>query len=383
MKLGFFHDTPLIKSQGRYYSSGFGKEIWARYLEVFDEIVVSTRLIESDPSGLGISSAPRVSFAPIESYSSPLSLIRSFAQVSREIRERLENVDCAVVRLPSIIGWIASFEARKMNKPIVIELVGCPWDSYRHHSLSGLTLAPVAYFATRAAIRKAKFVIYVTQNFLQKRYPTTGKSVGISNVNISTDYSRLKNRLDKEKCRPTIIGSIGKIDLKYKGHRSTIEAISLLRRDGYDVEYEVVGPGNSKSLSELAGRLGVAGHVRFRGTFSRPEILEWLENIDIYVQPSLSEGLPRSVIEAMAHGLPTILSDVGGHPELVSREFLFSPGDSVELTKRIEKLIESDFNLVAEKNFAKSTEYDAKKLQEKRVNFLLNFKKYVLNSTVS
>jgi glycosyltransferase involved in cell wall biosynthesis len=68
---------------------------------------------------------------------------------------------------------------------------------------------------------------------------------------------------------------------------------------------------------------------------------------DIYVQPSLSEGLPNSLLEAMACGLPVVITRVGGMPEVVEdgvHGFVVSPGDVDGLVQALNKLL-SDISL--------------------------------------
>lgn len=390
MKAGFFHDSPLILNQGNFYSRTLSSDIWNRYLGTFDELLVSTRVLELDHKGMKISSHPKVSFNPISAYVNPVSLLTNFPTIVHQIRSTLSEVDCAVVRLPSVIGWVTCVVARRMKKPVLIELVGCPWDAYRFHSAQGVLMAPIGHVATRLAVLNSSFTIYVTQKFLQQRYPTKGKSVGVSNVNISTEPSRLDrrfSRINRMEDRKTlsrtsddriVLGSIGKVDLSYKGYKSALKAVSLLIQKGYNIEYEIVGPGEQGELRDFISRLGLAGRVRLNGSFSSSEVDAWFDTIDLYIQPSLTEGLPRSVIEAMAHGLPVILSKAGGQPELVDSEFLFKPGDSKALAERISSFINIDWVETARRNFEKSTEYELSELQARRECLLREFKTSVL-----
>lgn len=389
MKAGFFHDSPMVCVAGKYYSRNLSQEIWSRYLEVFDELVVSTRIFDASSDGLKLSNHPGVSFMPIRAYSTPGHILRRFPEMVREIRKSLAEVDCAIVRLPSMIGWLTCLLAKIDNKPVIIEMVGCPWDAYRHHSFKGKMLAPLGFAVTRFFVYFSPFTIYVTQDFLQTRYPTRGESIGISNVKISIRENLLTNRLakidrllEKKDATPRaksniVIGSIGQIDLRYKGHKSAIEAVSKLRQQGYNVEYQIVGPGNPESLEGTISDLGLEESIRLNGPYSSAKVDDWLRSIDLYVQPSLTEGLPRAVVEAMSHGLPVVLSNVGGHAELVSSEFLFPAGDASALAARLKAAIEGDWRAVSAMNFEKSTEYRTEKLQEKRVHFLSKFRSRV------
>ena len=90
------------------------------------------------------------------------------------------------------------------------------------------------------------------------------------------------------------------------------------------------------------------------------KLMDWLENdVNIYIQPSLQEGLPRSVIEAMSFGIPCLGSSIAGIPELLESNCLFSTKGNV--AKNIAQLL---MNMSVEdlceqgiRNFSKSKEY--------------------------
>ncbi len=176
MKAAFFHDAPLIYGQDeQVYSVGFTYKIWERYLPVFDSLVVSTRMRVDDSidgsltKNMKLSSGPRVEFRPISKYKKKSDRILSKKEISAQIRETLKQCDCAIIRLPSFIGGIACREAIKMNMPWAVEVVGCAWNSLWNHSIGGKILAPISYLKNKQCIAKAKYALYVTNEFLQKR----------------------------------------------------------------------------------------------------------------------------------------------------------------------------------------------------------------------
>lgn len=390
MKIGFFHDSQMVIDEGKFFSRTLHSEIWDRYLSVFDEISVSTRASNGERGDMGLSESPGVSFNPIYSYSGPAALIRRFPSMVREIQAALEQVDCAIIRLPSIIGWIAAAIAYKKKIPTLIEVVGCPWDAYRFHSAAGKILAPFGYLATRLALSRSKYALYVTQNFLQNRYPTPGEQQGVSDVNIVIIEDRLATRLARISAmtkpmgevnftsKPIVMGSIGRVDLSYKGHITAVRALAEVIEQGINLKYEIVGPGDQNAILEEVNKLGLQDYVTLMGAFSKAEVDNWLGSIDLYVQPSLTEGLPRSVVEAMSHALPVLLSNVGGHPELVFEDFIFPAGEEKVLAQKVIKLLENDFTEAAKRNFEKSREFDQASLQDRREQFLEKFKQSVL-----
>jgi len=101
-----------------------------------------------------------------------------------------------------------------------------------------------------------------------------------------------------------------------KGHTILLDALAKLRQSGLDFTVAFAGDGSLRTaLEERAAGLGLASRVRFLGQLD--EVGPWLQAADAVVLPSLWEGLPLTLLEAMARGRPVIASAVGGVPEAV------------------------------------------------------------------
>ena len=142
---------------------------------------------------------------------------------------------------------------------------------------------------------------------------------------------------------------------------------------GYDVEYHMAGGYNGTKhdyfLRDLAKELGVTDRVKFVGNLSADKMPEYYDSLDIYVQPSKQEGLPRAVIEAMSRGCPVIGTNIAGIPELISKICLFRKGSDTEVIKAVERVLGTDLEKLAKRNFAKSKEFSREKLIKKREAF--------------
>ena len=86
----------------------------------------------------------------------------------------------------------------------------------------------------------------------------------------------------------------------------------------------MVGDGDRTRLEQVIRDNDVAEQVEFLGAMTHDKVFNWLDTIDLYVQPSRQEGLPRALIEAMSRGLPAIGAATGGIPELILPECIFS-----------------------------------------------------------
>ena len=114
------------------------------------------------------------------------------------------------------------------------------------------------------------------------------------------------------------------MDVKWKGQKYVIKAIADLKNKGITgIEYQLIGSGTGKKLIRYAKKLGVENEVKVIGALPHSEVWKWYDSIDVYVQPSFSEGLCRSIVEAMSRACPIICSDVGGNYELIEKDFLF------------------------------------------------------------
>jgi len=102
-----------------------------------------------------------------------------------------------------------------------------------------------------------------------------------------------------------------------KNYDTLLRSVALARRSVPDLELWIVGDGSeAATLRQLARELHLEEVVQFCG--ERVDVGNWLRSADIFVMSSVSEGLPISILEAMAAGLPAIVTDVGGMPEVVN-----------------------------------------------------------------
>jgi glycosyltransferase involved in cell wall biosynthesis len=93
---------------------------------------------------------------------------------------------------------------------------------------------------------------------------------------------------------------------------------AFARIAGRDDRLVVIGEGPLHAeLDAEVGRLGIADRVEMTGLMPRDEVYRRLGSADLFVSPSRGEGLPLSVLEAMTAGLPSVLSDIAPHREIV------------------------------------------------------------------
>ena len=128
---------------------------------------------------------------------------------------------------------------------------------------------------------------------------------------------------------------------------------------------------------KLAKDLNISKKIKFQGTLGKREkVFEWLDDVDIYLQPSFQEGLPRTLIEAMSRACPSIGSDAGGIPELLNNEVVFKSNDYNALKNIILKLVDNTslLEVHAIKNFKNAKKYRKETLDSRRTQFWSDFK---------
>ncbi|MBS0169848.1 MAG: glycosyltransferase family 4 protein [Nitrospira sp.] len=152
--------------------------------------------------------------------------------------------------------------------------------------------------------------------------------VGVDSRDVKVVYNGVNvlppcSPADIEQCRkeldlPTgnqIVGVVGNL-YPVKGHQYLIAAIPTILAKCPKTTFVFAGRGQLEAeLKEQAHQLGIDGYVRFLGL--RQDIPQILALLDVFVLPSLSEGLSMAILEAMVAGKPVIATDVGGNPELV------------------------------------------------------------------
>lgn len=387
MKVSFFHDHWLTLSNNQYYTpGGLPETVWATYLDSFNEIVVATRCKHAEKIEDGkfsLSSCKGVSFKPINSYSTEESLILNFTKIRNEIIEVLNTTDCAIVRLPSVIGMIACYEAKKMKKPCAVEVVACAWDSYWNHgSLMGKVMAPIMFYVNKYFIKNTSHAIYVSENFLQKRYPTLGIQSSCSDVSIESISQEIQDnrslRIDTiSENRVVTFGLIGSLNVDYKGHKTAFKALASIKGRIPAFKLRMLGSGDKKRWEALGDRLGIKDSIDFCGTLPNGEpVLQWMDETDVYLIPSLQEGLPRALVEAMSRGCPALGANTGGIPELLPTDCLHKKKDWRKLSEDILHILESKEKLeeYSNQNLIKSKAFKKDILLNRKIKFWSDFK---------
>lgn len=379
MSIVFVHDHKFKKYKNMYFSEGkITDEVFSRYVSGSEVLVVISRREDVlDKDDLSQIRLGNVVFSSIEGLSFSKIFSTFLLSNSNKIIRCLSSSDFIVIRLPSFLGVYTLILNIFVRKNYFIELVGDPKEalitSQESINLPFKLFTDIFSELNKFFIKRADGVIYVTQFALQKNYPTDGLTDYASNVEVSIQEKIIDiddYKIHGEKFK---IGLIGSFNNHYKGITEAITALSFLNGSDKNIELHILGSGSlEKHYKSLAKKLGVNHMVFFDGVLKGGgEVAGWLSSLDLYIQPSYTEGLPRALIEAMSVGLPAIATDVGGIPELLSKDTLIKPYNSKSLSKKIKCFLDSQ-QLRFEQgklNYQKSKEYDQIVLKQRRSEF--------------
>ena len=164
------------------------------------------------------------------------------------------------------------------------------------------------------------------------KYPASRIEVCWNGIDTGRFHPSRRGRLAEVADAAFVVGTVCVLRAG-KGLAHLLEAFAHVRNAAPRMKLLIVGSGpEEEALRTLAGRLGIELQCCFLPSTS--EVTAALSSMDLFVHPSLSEGLPNAVMEAMACGCTVIASRVGGCPELIqhgTHGMLFTPGNLDEL----------------------------------------------------
>lgn len=373
MKVLFVYGEMTVEKTSSGFHHNFLNDIIERYRHMGD-LTVCTACKNCQESSKTVVNMDHVRFCAIEKENSIKKRFLNRTYNKKVLRELVQEHDLIVVHAPNSVSDLAAGYAHRYHKKYLVVLVGCGWGTLWYYNWKGKLLAPLSYLMTRRTVSGASYVWYVTESFLQFRYPTRGLCLGCSDVRIEATDEKCnmarKERWRSYQSRQTTLKmvTVGAVDFPLKGQQFVIEALRDLKKKGIKFSYYLIGGGNPLPLQRLAKRLGVADQVFFLGVLSHEKVLETLKEMDLYIQPSKQEGLPRSVIEAMSLGMPVLGTDVGGISELLAPDFLFQRGS----VSQIVDLLSNDnmfFMNAIDRNWIKAQTFLPDKLARKQQEF--------------
>lgn len=364
----------------------YAYHFWSRYLAAFEHVWVVARCVDGQPRETGSMAVdgPGVTVFPLVDSRGAVGAMRRWRAWMGSLQPLLSGSPKAwVLRLPGQIGMMARRELTHGRIPYAVEVVGDPASVYApgasRHPLRPW-LRGLFHRDVTQACHHATAVSYVTMTHLQQRYPasTAAITANYSSIELGEDAWVAEPRRYATAPNPLRLLSIGTMSQRYKGFHVLLDALAQIHRSGASAQLTLVGDGRYRaSLESQAVRLGLGDHVNFRGRVpAGAAVRRELDRADLFVLPSLTEGLPRAMIEAQARALPCLGSRIGGIPELLEPSECVPPGDSRHLAHAILQLADDPARLerLSGTLWERAHEYRTERLRIRRSTFYSTYR---------
>jgi len=249
---------------------------------------------------------------------------------------RLSGADLAHVFTPDAGAMVMIRAASAAGVPVLYQELGMPYDppDYRPFYKRFTSVLPLcAEVAALSPLLARK---------CREHLPHGGTISVLPIITEELSAGAGESRAARAPQRPpgegVVVGFAARIE-HLKGPMILLEAFAAACRERPDLRLKIAGSGSLKQcLAERAEALGVASRCQFVGVYrEREERRSFMRGLDLFALPSLTEGTPNSIAEAMSHGLPVVASAVGGIPDLITPEVgaLVRPGDPHSLADEL------------------------------------------------
>ena len=349
----FYHDRDggLWEAEGSF----------SRYIESLARSVDEIHLIVPERRKLFDGEAYRlraenVVLRPLPFYDRLPAFYRALPGALAQLWRTLPGCDLVNLRIPTPLGVYAYILAKLFRRPIFLIVVGDlagVSESVRVDSLK--RVAYKIYLAAEEWLQErmvAGAPSFVNGQALYAKYNRPGRQVLLTTTSTISDQDvidRPDTGLGTPGHAPIRLLTVSRIDPR-KGLRHLPPVLADLIGRGHDVRLTIVGPTVGTMGQEerdrvlrAAAELGISERLDFAGSRTLPQVLALAREHDLFVLPTLpGEGVPRVLLEAMASGLPIVVSDVAGVPTLVQHEvngLLVPPADPQAIADAVDRLI--------------------------------------------
>jgi glycosyltransferase involved in cell wall biosynthesis len=388
----------LIAISSRYYCTPDGKvwtktsydhEMWEEYQIAFTELIVFARVITvfTPPEGSRLANGPGIIFSSVPEWNSS-KILGKVPHLLDIARKNVLAADAVMLHSPSIEAELIYLWARLYKKPIAIECRGeqsMSCNYWKKRGIAGISFLLSSYHRQQFIrhLSSAWGCIFVADQLRNHyaRYMANGATIEvISDVRIPDIYFENTGFCSEGEHIIRIV-NVGRLEAQ-KDQSMLLKACATLKEYGYrSWQLHFIGEGPLKNnLVQQANTLGIENKTFFHGFIPwGTKLFQLLDGMDLFALTSLSEGMPRVLIEAMARGIPCISTDVSGAGELLGYENLIPVGRPDLLARRLAEIMEETKSREALSDFCWTIvqKYRVAPLRHRKEEFLLNFRKYV------
>ena len=268
-------------------------------------------------------------------------LVRHAGHMAR-LRATLRTLQPAVVHIHTCSGFslfrsaVDMYVARRAGCPVVLHIHGAGFDTFFAEA------NPVSRAAIRSVLNKADAVVALSRTW-QAKLHTMARRANVVTIENAIMLPELPTH--REATGPCHFVLLAKMDT-WKGIDDLLDACVLLHNRSVDVRLTLAGPpgsaGDENTLHAKISSRQLADMVTYIGPVRGEAKARLLHGADAYVQPSHQEGMPISLLEAMAYGLPIVATQVGGVPEMLGDDtagLLVPPHNPPHLADAMTRLV--------------------------------------------
>jgi glycosyltransferase involved in cell wall biosynthesis len=389
LNIKFYFDGTNYTADERYF------EFWVSFTEYFERVILCVPVLESvnrkgkfrvtiDEDKIKICHLPFYSDS-IQLYKRSPFLINKLRRI---LSDNISQWDVVGAVVPNLIGLFSLFVAKRHSKACFAYVRGNHKKAMNYEFegpkkwIAYIIACSLEIVLKKLALNTLTFTVgKESYNILRRKdNPVFDIVVSLISIrDIKKEVLGASNRLQKVR-----ILYVGWIE-PWKGVGYLIEGLNQLKNKyGCDFTLTIVGSGSTAlDLRKKVQTLGLSDSVRFTGYIPYgPDIIEFYRKSDLFVLPSLSEGVPKTILETMANGVPIIATSVGGIPEIIKNGVngvLVPPADSTAIADAIFRCInggELRANL-AKNGLETIKEYTLEKQRDKIINIMKSY--YGLN----
>lgn len=387
MKLGVVVGTRYLKKGNQYYTyTSYHSDMWKECLEVFDEVVVADKCSEAReiPAAQKPVLVDGVSFVEFPKCQGLLSIIKDIGKMFWAAKKAVKKADIWNLHAPDIGSFCLWFWARVYKVPYMVELRGDQSMLPGYLKLRGVKFPRIVARIMRCVMWLQQshplFFIGVSKSLVDGFPARSGcPEIVLSDNRIPEDfYGSPRTWQDGSSCRTIIC--VGRVEAQ-KNPFGTMKALAKLDKDGFK-DWKFVWLGNGPFLEKtklLADELGISEKVSMMGFVPWDNVFNILDSADLFLLNSVSEGLPRALVEGMARGLPAIGTNAGGIPELLNSEDIVPMTEDDVLAEKLREVLSNSnrLNDMSQRNFEVAKFYSANVLSAKKIDFYRTLKKRV------
>lgn len=265
---------------------------------------------------------------------------RGLRQAYRLMREQSYDLCLAYAAVPA--GGIALALRLLTGLPYILITQGpdIPWYEQRYYRLYPLLLPAIKLIWRCAAIVTAQSE--TSKHLILKTSPRLPVEIIYNGVRIEQFAPELDILARRGQRRPLTFVCVGRL-IERKGQQHLLQAAALLSERGYAGQFRIVlvGSGdNEEQLRAQCAQLNLQDKVVFTGVLGRGDMPRQYAQADVFALPSFNEGMSVALLEALAAGLPVVVTETGGTAELVQGNGWVVPwADSLALAEVLEKFL--------------------------------------------